>query len=192
METLTQEKKQSVFDTCIKKLVENGVSEEAAKKLSETYGNAIREGSYSTSNEFGLAYYGSLPYISLTKLAAYAFKINGLYPEVVRVPQASIIKVALLQHISKALMLEPTKDEYKLKKLNMPFEYVKGKTSLRTGIWSMLMAMNCGVTFTEEEAEAMTIIDKDDDDIQAKFHKKTLASIIKMANEMVYIEARAN
>lgn len=190
METLTQEKKQSIFDTCIKKLVENGVSEEAAKKLTETYGNAIKEGSYSTSNEFGLAYYGSLPHVSLSKLATYAFKLNNLYPEEVRVPQSSIIKVALLQHISKALMYEPTTDDYKFKKLNMPFDYVKGKTTLKAGTWSLVMAMNCGVTFTEEEAEAMTIIDRDDDDIQSKFHKKTLASIIKMANEMVYIEAR--
>jgi hypothetical protein len=50
------------------------------------------------------------------------------------------------------------------------------------------MASAAGVAFTPIEAEAMTIIDKKDDDIQAKYHSSLLSTIVKHANEMVYAQ----
>jgi hypothetical protein len=51
------------------------------------------------------------------------------------------------------------------------------------------MATNSGIQFTPEEAEAMTVNDRDLSDDQARWHSSLMASIIRQANEMVYLEA---
>ena len=177
------------FDFYFQKLQETGVSEEACNKLRDTYGDVLSIGSFAVKADSGLAYEGSLLDTAVRRLAVFAYKINEVYNERIRVEKSSIIKVCLLQHISKAVRLVKNTDEWRVKKLGEVYGYVNGGPAIGIGFHSLLIASECGVRFTTTEAEAMTIIDKSDEDLQAKFHSSMLSSIIKQANEMVWVHA---
>ena len=49
-----------------------------------------------------------------------------------------------------------------------------------------------GITFTPQEIEAMTILDRDPSDEQARFFASTLSIIIKQANELAFLQTRNN
>jgi hypothetical protein len=50
------------------------------------------------------------------------------------------------------------------------------------------MLNECGIFLTKEEIEALTINDRDLTDDQSRFFASTMASIVRMANELTYIE----
>lgn len=176
------------FEIYFKKLESCGVPQECCDKLKEVYGAPLESMGYNTKMDSGLAYDGALIDTVLTKLTVFAININNLYPENIRVDKNSIIKVCLLQHISKCLRMTKSNDEWRINKLGEVYTYTEGMPAIGTGLHSLIMANNVGITFTDLEAEAMTIIDRKDDDLQAKYHSSILSSIIKQANEMVYIQ----
>lgn len=178
--------KQNLFDVYFKKLSSCGVSDEACKLLRDKYGDLLHIASYNTTADSGLAYEGSLIETALKKLAVFAVKINDIYPEQISVDKLSLVKVCLLQHISKAVRLVKSTDEWRKNKLGELYTYTSGMPAIGIGLHSLIMASECGVDFTPFEAEAMTIIDRKDDDAQAKYFSSMLTNIVKQANEMVY------
>ena len=48
------------------------------------------------------------------------------------------------------------------------------------------------MSFSNEEFEAMMILDRDDNDLQAKFYSNPLSIIIKQANELTFLQNRFN
>ena len=177
--------------TYYNKLIKCGVSEEAVKTLSERYGNLIKNASFSMKSDCGLAYDGSLVEIALSKLTVYAVKLNNLYPEELRVDVNSIVKVCLLQHIAKAVRMEKSTNDWRVKNLGEAYTYVKKMAAIGTGLHSVAMATECGITFTPIEIEAMTSIDRDaENDKQFKYYSNMLSSIVYQANQMVYTAAQ--
>ena len=177
----------ATFETYFEKLNLCGVSEEACSTLRERYGDVLYIAGYHTMSDSGLAYEGALIETALKKLASFAVKLNELYPEKIRVDKNSLVKVCLLQHISKALRLVRSKDEWRVSKLGEVYTYTSGMPAIGVGLHSLIMATECGIEFTPFEAEAMTIIDRKDDDAQAKYHSSMFTNIVKQANEMVYV-----
>ena len=143
-------------DTYYRKLEKCGISEEAINALVEKYGDVINKASFSTKTDCGLAYDGSLIETALTKLTVYAVKLNNIYPEELRVDVNSIVKVCLLQHISKAVRTEKSTNEWRIKNLGEAYTYVKKTPAICTGLHSIAMATECGIVFTPIEIEAMT------------------------------------
>ena len=179
------------LDTYYRKLGKCGISEEAINALVEKYGDIINKASFSTKTDCGLAYDGSLIETALTKLTVYAVKLNNIYPEELRVDVNSIVKVCLLQHISKAVRTEKSTNEWRIKNLGEAYTYVKKTPAIGTGLHSIAMATECGIVFTPIEIEAMTSIDRvSNDDMQFKYHSDMLSSIVYQANQMVYITAQ--
>ena len=176
------------FETYFKKLASSGVPQEACDKLQELYGKEMLTAGYNTKLDSGLAYDGALLETSLTKLAVFAVKLNELYPEEIRVDKKSIVKVCLLQHISKCRRMTKSNDEWRINKLGEVYTYTEGMPAIGTGLHSLIMANSAGIKFDPFEAEAMTIIDRKDDDLQAKYHSCMLSVIVKQANEMVYMQ----
>lgn len=177
---------QKVNETYWKKLSQCGISSEACEKLKEKYGNLMEYGSYSTTSDSGLAYSGSLIETILKKLTVFAVELNKIYPQEIMVEKDSIVKICLLQHISKCLRLVESNDEWRKNKLGEIYTYSSGMPAIGVGLHSLIMASECGIEFTPFESEAMTIIDRKDDDAQAKYHSSLLTNIVKQANEMVY------
>ena len=70
----------------------------------------------------------------------------------------------------------------------MTYKYSDNQPSIRTGLHSLILAQQAGVTFTPEEAEVMTVNDRDLTDDQARWHSSVMATIVRMANEMTYTQ----
>ena len=174
------------YELFLKKLSQLGIDTTA---LAEEYGDAIAEATFSVNADNGLAYDGALIYTLLYKLTPYAIKINELFPKEIQVDKASLVKVCLLHQIAKAVRLTKNDNDWEIKNRGLVYKYAPNQPSIRTGLHSLVIAQNCGIQFTPEEAEAMTVNDRDLSDDQARWHSSLMASIVRQANEMVYLEA---
>lgn len=170
----------------LKKLSQLGINTD---KLAEDYGDKIADATFATNADSNLAFDGALISTILYKLTPYAVKINELYPEEIRVDKNSLVKVCLLHQIAKAVRLLPNDNEWEIKNRGILYKYDKKQPSIRTGLHSLVIAQNCGIEFTPEEAEAMTVNDRDLTDDQARWHSSLMASIVRQASEMVYLES---
>lgn len=174
------------YELFLKKLNQIGIE---TTKLNEEFGQKLTDAPFSNLGTTGMAYEGALISTLLYKLTPYAIKINEMFPKELQVDKTSLVKVCLLHQIAKAIRLEKNDNEWEIEKRKIIYKYVANQPSIRTGLHSLIMATNCGVQFTAEEAEAMTINDRDLSDDQARWHSSIMASIVRQANEMVYLEA---
>lgn len=181
----TKERNISLF---YKKLEQIGIDSECVQKLSHSYGEKLTNASFTNLNDYGNAYEGSLLEIVLKILTPYAVKLNELLPENKRVDKNTLIKVCLLHHIAKAVRLIPNDNQWEIEKRNMVFKYDESQPSIRTGLHSLLIAQECGISFTADEAEVMTVNDRDLTDDQARWHSSVMATIVRQANELTYLQ----
>lgn len=182
---MTIELKQHNFDLFIKKLNQLGIETNA---LVEGIGEKLKDGTFTLSNESGLCGDGTLIETTLKVLTPYAVKLNNLFPEEIRVDQNTLVKVCLLHQIAKAVRLVPNDNQWEIEKRGLIYKYAPNQPSIRTGLHSLILAQNFGIKFTAEEAEAMTVNDRDLSDDQARWHSSLLASIVRQANEMTYLQ----
>lgn len=174
------------YELYLKKLNQIGID---TTKLAEDFGEQIAEATFSVNSDNGLAYDGALINTILYKLTPYAIKLNELYPQEIQVDKNSLVKVCLLHQIAKAVRLTKNDNEWEIKNRGLVYKYTTNQPSIRTGLHSLVIAQNCGIQFTPEEAEAMTVNDRDLTDDQARWHSSLMASIVRQASEMVYLEA---
>ncbi len=176
-----QEKNLKLF---FKKLQQLGID---TQSLEETYGEEIMKGSFTNTNESGNAYEGSFLEIILKTLTPYAIKLNELLPEDKRVDRNTLIKICLLHQISKCVRLEPNDNQWEVEKRGIVFKYKSSNPSIRTGLHSLMLCINCGIYFSVSESEAMTVNDRDLTDDQARWHSSIMATIIRQASELTYL-----
>ena len=186
---ITDELKNKNYSLYLDKLRGLGVNTEAIEAQIQ---NQLINATYACSNENGVAYDGSLLHIVLRTLTPYAIKINSSLPANIQVEQNSIVKVCLLSHLSKCQMFIPNDNEWEKDKRGIMYKYAPYSSALKMGARSIILAQSLGINFTQEEFEAMMIIDKDDTDIQSKFHSSPLALIVKQANELTFLQIRLN
>ena len=167
-----------------------------SEELIDDYGDAIRIGAFAMSDSSGAAYQGSLLNVVLNNLCVIAthineggFGINGNGKEkhpYLYVDKKSLMKVLLLQHISKAEMFVPSKEQWKINK-GMLYEFNSEiATSLKLGERSIFLCMKYGIKLTEEEYDAMKVCDKDEE--KNNSFVTPLAEIVKIANQLTAIE----
>ena len=155
--------------------------------LETDFGEVLGNGTFSNAQHENLMGDGTLINTVLRKLTPMALKLNEVLPESNRVDRDKIIKVCLLSHISKAVRLVRNDNEWEISKRNILYKYNPNNPSIKTGFHSLLIAQNSGIKFSEDEAEAMIINDRDPNDEQARWYASPLATIIRMANELVYV-----
>lgn len=165
-------------------------------KLIEEYGEKIKDASFSLNQNNGGCYQGSLLDVVLTGLCVIATHINedgfGLnangklkHPNL-HVDKNSLMKVLLLQHISKCELFVPSNEQWKINK-GMLYDFNSElATSMKLGERSIYMCMKCGIELTEEEFEAMRILDKDED--KTNSFATPLSQIVKISNQLTAIE----
>lgn len=154
--------------------------------LEADFGDTLSNGTFSINGIESLMGDGTLINTVLRKLTPTALKINETLPEAVQVDKNKLIKVCLLSHISKAARLVANDNEWEVNKKGKFYKYNPDNPSIKTGLHSLIIAQESGIKFTAEEAEAMTINDRDANDEQAKWFSSMFASIIRIANELVY------
>lgn len=182
---VTKETKEKNLSLFFKKLSQIGVNVESLEK---NYGHVIMNGSFTNSNDYGNAYDGSLLEIVLKTLTPYAIKLNEILREDKRVDKNTLIKVCLLHQLAKSIRLIPNDNPWEIEKRNLVYKYNPNVPSIRTGLHSLILCQECGITFSAEEAEAMTVNDRDLTDEQSRWHSSVMATIIRQANELTYIE----
>jgi hypothetical protein len=167
--------------------------------LIEELGDKLRDSAYSLTIEQGGAYQGAMIDICLNTLCRIGFDINRLalganenntyrHPYL-SVNQDMLMKVLLLQHISKAEIFVPETEQWRQKNgYNYKFND-ESQTMLRTGERSIYLCMKYGIKLNELEFEAMRIIDKDDAQINY-LHLNPLSCLVKMVNHLATIEIR--
>lgn len=182
---MSREEKEKLLGIYLKKLQQVGVDTDM---LSEKYGERLMNATFTNVNDHGNAYEGSLLEIVLTKLTPYAVKLNELLPETRRVDKNTLVKVCLLHHIAKCVRLIPNDNQWEIEKRGMLFKYDSEQPSIRTGLHSLIIAQECGVGFSAEEAEVMTVNDRDMTDDQARWFSSAMATLVRQANELTYLE----
>lgn len=86
------------------------------------------------------------------------------------------------------MRLIPNDNEWERDKRGLMYKYDSDLPSIRTGLHSVSMCFDCGIPLTTEEIEAMTINDRDLSDDQARWHASTMATIVRQANELTYVQ----
>ena len=182
---ITDEIKNKNYELYLKKLSQAGVD---ATMFAGEFGEKIKDASFTNINDFGNAYQGSLLEIVLKVLTPYAVRLNELLPDEQKVDKNTLVKICLLHHIAKSVRLVPNDNQWEIEKRGMIYKYDENQPSIRTGLHSLIMAQQCGISFTPEEAEAMTVNDRDLTDDQARWHSSVMATIVRQANELTYIQ----
>lgn len=182
---ITEEIKKKNYEVFLKKLEQVGVETTA---LDETYGEKLMNASFTNSNENGQAYDGSFIEIILKKLTPYAVRINELLPEEIRVDKNSLVKICLLHQIAKSIRLVKNDNLWEIEKRSLLYKYDNNLPAIRTGFHSLLMCTECGIQFTVQEAEAMTVNDREMSDDQARWHSSIFSNIVRQASELTYME----
>ena len=182
---ITDEIKNKNYELYLKKLSQIGVD---ATMFAGEFGEKIKDASFTNINDFGNAYQGSLLEIVLKVLTPYAVRLNELLPDEQKVDKNTLVKICLLHHIAKAVRLVPNDNQWEIEKRGMVYKYDENQPSIRTGLHSLIMAQQSGISFTPEEAEAMTVNDRDLTDDQARWHSSVMATIVRQANELTYIQ----
>ena len=170
-----------------KRFLVNLIGDENTNKVIELLGgdDKVMNASFGMSEDSGSAYAGSLVENSIA-IAEYAKKINETFPQNMRVDNKSIYRVALLQHIAKVLMYVENDNEWEVKNRGFVYKFVDQNTALRCGERALFLLMQVGVVLTEDEFEAIRIVDKSkEDDAFSKFFSNTLAFVIRQSNEIV-------
>lgn len=166
-----------------------------SEQMIDDLGEQLKNCSFSLNNDSGSAYQGSLIDIVLNHLCSIAYSINevafGTNSKFssMRVNIDMLMRVLLLQHISKAEIFIDTRETWKINK-GMLYEFNPNiKSALKLGERSLYLCQKYGISLTEEEYEAIRIIDKTDDD-KIMFYMNPLCSIVKAANQFVATEMR--
>lgn len=175
------------FDNYYKGLVKT-IGSELADKVIKALGGPekVAEAPFFNLDESGVAYEGAFSR-SVIRLIKIAYNINDTLPEHLRVDERSINKVCLLSHIAKVQLYLPNDNNWEVTNRGMVYKFNNDlKGALRVGERSLLIAMNEGVKFTEDEFEAMRIMDKDGaDDNYSKYFSSPLSMVVRQANEIL-------
>ena len=173
------------FDNYYKGLVKTIGSELADKVIKALGGEEdVAVAPFFNLEESGVAYEGAFTR-SVIRLIKIAYNINDTLPDDLKVDERSINKVCLLSHIAKVQLYVPNENKWEITNRGMNYAFNNElKGALRVGERSLFISTNAGVKFTEEEFEAMRIMDKDGaDDNYSKYFSSPLSMVIRQANE---------
>ena len=139
------------------------------------------------SIDTGSAYPGALiAHINLfTGIAERLMKmVAGTFPNI---SHESLLKVCVIQHLSKILMYVPNDNQWEIDKRGMLYKFAELDGCLKFGERSALMALNMGVKLSPIEFEAICSLDKDGEEAKnRKYVINILSTIVRQANELAY------
>ncbi len=152
----------------------------------------LERSSGALSEDTGIAYPGAL-LCHINLFTAIAQRIAKMVAGTFSVDEKSLLKVCLLQHLSKIYMYIPNDNEWRMKNLGENFKFAELDGNLKFGERSIYCATTHGITFTPEEWEAMESMDKAKESNGMKYAECILSTIVRQANELAYaIEKERN
>jgi hypothetical protein len=152
-------------------------------EIDKKWGNEIIRGTFSDNTNTGTCFEGAYLCVSLDILRI-AYKIMKSLPEEIAPDEKKLVKVCLLSNLSKISMFSPTTEEWK-KKRGIYYDFTEYPFAFKTGMRSLMMLQELGISMDCEETEAMLINDKDNNDLQSMFHSTMLSSIVRSAYDII-------
>lgn len=161
-------------------------------------GDKIKNAPFTLHENMGGAYQGAMIDIVLNHLCTIATHINDNafkgdvedktnHPNLF-VNKNMLMKVLLLQHISKAEMFVYQTQQWKAKNGQFYDFNDTLNTKLKTGERSIFMCQKYGIELSEEEYEAMCIIDKNEEN--GDIYSNSLTMLVKYVNKLTAIDIR--
>lgn len=165
-----------------------------SERMIDDIGENIKNASFALQESSGCAYQGSMLNVVLNSLCLLAFQMNdSIFGEngkikhpYLQVNSEMLMRVLLLQHIAKAEMFILQTNAWKAKNGYIYDFNNKLNACLKCGERSIFLCMKYGIELTEEEYEAIRIIDKDED--KSNPYLSPLCQMVKMINQLVSIE----
>ena len=182
---LSEEKINKNYLVFQKTMEDNGID---ISKMVDDIGEKIKNATFTSNNDSGSAYDGALLQ-NVKEIAIIAVKNNDMLADAFKVNKQSLIKICFLHQISKCEMFVESKDEWK-KKRGINYEFSEYNYALRNGMRSVALCLKYGITFTDEELEGMTIMDRSGDDDQSRFMSSMLSVLIREANFIIMTKNR--
>lgn len=154
--------------------------------------NQLKCASGALSEDTGIAFPGAL-ICHINLFTAIAQRISKMVAGTFAIDEKSLLKVCLLQHLSKIYMYEPNDNDWRVKNLGENFKFAELEGNLKFGERSIYCASLHGVTFTPNEWEAMESMDKAKESNGMKYAECIISTIVRQANELAYaIEKERN
>lgn len=151
----------------------------------------LKNAPYAMNDDTRVAEEGSLLNVVLRTLTPMALKIcETVIGDNIAISRESLIKVCLLHQISKSEMFVPNDNQWEVEKRGLKYKYADSDVALKMGMRSLLMCQNAGISFTPEEFEAMTIVDRYFTDPQAQTFSSPLSVVVKQAHELTNLIVR--
>lgn len=162
-------------------------------------GDKIKNAPFTLHENMGGAYQGAMIDIVLNHLCKIALHINenafkGLEENKtlhsnLYVNKHMLMRVLLLQHISKAEMFVNQTQQWKAKNGQFYDFNDTLTTKLKTGERSLYMCHKYGINLSEEEYEALCIIDKNEEN--GDIYSNSLSMLVKYVNKLTAIDIRS-
>ena len=187
MNELDESKKEKNLSLFLKKLESVGVDTHI---LAEKYGEKLKISPMAVNNSTNLAYDGALLDKVLRHITPKALQVLETLDESIRPTKEQVVKVSLLHKIGLCNMFIKNQNEWEVTNRGLRYVYAPTRVALKSGMKSILICHECNIPLTEEEMESMIVLERNEDDTQAKFFSSPLAMIIKLANEIVNLENR--
>lgn len=171
----------------------------ASPKMFAELGEAIKKAPWARDVESGGAYDGALLDVVINHLCMLGYRLNTvaltdpktnsiLHPYI-QVSPDMLMRVLLLQHIAKAELYITQREAWKAKK-GMLYEFNPDiETTLKVGERSLFLCQKYGITVSEDEFDAMRVIDKADE-LSTLAYINPLAQMVKTANQWTNLEIR--
>ena len=138
------------------------------------------------SLDSGVAYDGALIFHTIM-IWHFANKLLPIYEKIGKINVKSLAKVTVLHQLGKIGMFTPNQDEWQVKKLGKVYSFVEKDVCMKTGELSKMVCSNAGVKFTIDEYEAMSILDKSNEEFEkSNKYNSHLSTIFKMASDLAY------
>lgn len=169
-----------------KKKLEGAINQDLSPLFNEI-GDKLKRASFSLKEESGLAFEGSLIFVVLKQLTTLAVKINELQEPSYQVDKNTLVKVCLLQHLYKCIMFVKTTEEWRIKKGEI-FTFNNLNTPLKGSLLTMFLCFKYDIKLTEEEIEAISSLDRDDE--QIRYRSSPLSTLVRCVNDLILSNGR--
>lgn len=169
-----------------KKKLEGAINQDLSPLFNEI-GDKLKRASFSLKEESGLAFEGSLIFVVLKQLTTLAVKINELQEPSCQVDKNTLVKVCLLQHLYKCIMFVKTTEEWRIKKGEI-FTFNNLNTPLKGSLLTMFLCFKYDIKLTEEEIEAISSLDRDDE--QIRYRSSPLSTLVRCVNDLILSNGR--
>lgn len=161
------------------------------KKIEEVVDiNKLMKTPMALLEDTGLAYDGAILYHGVMTWF-FAKKLVPIYEKIAPVNLQSLAKVIVLSQLGKVDLFIPNTNDWQVSNMGKKYVFNETNVCLKLSERSKFVCNNAGITFTLEEYEAMSMLDKNSEEYDNLLkYRSNLSNVFKMATELAMIASK--